>query len=263
MEDINTLRIDSISRPLMIGEMFTVACLVKRDEYNNIIAFTPVINTPHSDKENGQPEIHYHADFRFVVTEKSTDTGIGMVITDERIGFNMAKARVELGIDGELEYHTLSVMGKEHYGTAQTMFIRNSKLNHKCITNNKCPHRGFDLSQIVPVDGIITCPLHGLRFHSESGNITDECIEGLESAHKSDVERKKRNNLLVSKISNIDGKIISLELYNELEKLNSIYRTKQTPIDEYFYCEWQRTQPDEYTAKELENQPIIRFRVKR
>ena len=32
-----------------------------------------------------------------------------------------------------------------------------------------CPHRGADLRGFAPgADGMVTCPLHGLRFHVES-----------------------------------------------------------------------------------------------
>ncbi len=32
-----------------------------------------------------------------------------------------------------------------------------------------CPHRGADLSGIEPVDGVITCPLHGMQFCARTG----------------------------------------------------------------------------------------------
>lgn len=32
-----------------------------------------------------------------------------------------------------------------------------------------CPHKGADLSSIAPRDGVITCPLHGLRFCADTG----------------------------------------------------------------------------------------------
>lgn len=32
----------------------------------------------------------------------------------------------------------------------------------------KCPHRGYDISQVSPdKNGIITCPLHGLKFGTD------------------------------------------------------------------------------------------------
>jgi hypothetical protein len=32
-----------------------------------------------------------------------------------------------------------------------------------------CPHRNFPLGSIAPVDGVITCPLHGLRINAATG----------------------------------------------------------------------------------------------
>ena len=40
------------------------------------------------------------------------------------------------------------------------------------VKGTMCPHRGIDLSGITPDDaGVITCPLHGLRWLSSTGNI--------------------------------------------------------------------------------------------
>ena len=46
-----------------------------------------------------------------------------------------------------------------------------SKFRGACLNpaNPICPHKGFDLRGIKPVDGVITCPLHGLRFSSRTG----------------------------------------------------------------------------------------------
>ncbi len=37
-----------------------------------------------------------------------------------------------------------------------------------------CPHRKASLGSIQPVDGIITCPLHGLRIDAASGKVLGE-----------------------------------------------------------------------------------------
>ena len=38
--------------------------------------------------------------------------------------------------------------------------------------NRICPHRGADLSTFTPdADGCITCPLHGLKWHVETGKL--------------------------------------------------------------------------------------------
>lgn len=40
---------------------------------------------------------------------------------------------------------------------------------HKAKVGWICPHRRFPLGSIAPVDGVITCPLHGLRIAADTG----------------------------------------------------------------------------------------------
>jgi hypothetical protein len=32
-----------------------------------------------------------------------------------------------------------------------------------------CPHRNVQLGSMAPIDGVITCPLHGMRINAETG----------------------------------------------------------------------------------------------
>lgn len=41
----------------------------------------------------------------------------------------------------------------------------------KCM---RCPHKGIDLSSMPVVDGVVTCPAHGLRYDSSTGR----CVTG-------------------------------------------------------------------------------------
>jgi hypothetical protein len=34
-----------------------------------------------------------------------------------------------------------------------------------------CPHRGASLCGVPAVEGVVTCPLHGLRFDAKSGQV--------------------------------------------------------------------------------------------
>ena len=55
--------------------------------------------------------------------------------------------------------------------------ISRSKLKHKCIYKGKCPHRGYDLSQTISTydinygGDVKLCPLHGLKFDAETGEL--------------------------------------------------------------------------------------------
>lgn len=50
----------------------------------------------------------------------------------------------------------------DHYGGHQCA---------KARTGWVCPHRDIPLGQFAPVDGIITCPLHGLRVVAATGKV--------------------------------------------------------------------------------------------
>ena len=48
--------------------------------------------------------------------------------------------------------------------------LRKAFLQSRLLPGKVCPHRGADLSGIGPdEDGIITCPLHRLRWHADTG----------------------------------------------------------------------------------------------
>lgn len=117
----------------------------------------PLINHPHSDVENGQKEVHYHADTRY--------NGIQPHLKNYRV--NISKSRP---IEGEFETRWFDLIRYFETYAARTPpeLIKKSKLKHKCVHKGKCPHRGFDLSNITPVDGVITCPLHSLRFDEKT-----------------------------------------------------------------------------------------------
>jgi len=70
---------------------------------------------------------------------------------------------------------------EEHTSRTPVQLIRQSKLKHNCIHKGKCPHRGFDLSNVTPtLEGIgrdaievITCPLHSLKFNATTKQLIE------------------------------------------------------------------------------------------
>jgi len=153
--------IRDIKRPVRMGEVYSVPCIVKGEDGKLLI--TPVIDHPHSDRENGQPETHYHADYRFIRTDMD-----GEPIKSHSRHVYLHAERPVAGRDGHLIHYPLPVVSEKFENVTHHSRIRRSKLNQKCIHKGKCPHRGYDLSQVEAVDGIITCPLHGLKFNAET-----------------------------------------------------------------------------------------------
>lgn len=140
----------------------------------------PLIDHPHSDKENGQIEIHYHIDTRYMYEQNHLSQGTEIAkfghsrISVDKKGnlhpFYSGKGMVQPKFD----YFMLEKTDKTYRGITPTGLIKNSKLKHKCIHNGKCPHRGFDLSNVKPINGVITCPLHGLQFDAKSKKLLND-----------------------------------------------------------------------------------------
>jgi hypothetical protein len=178
-------KVEEIKRPLKKGEIYLVPCLVKKEitptdeqslwldiKTDNAIKIhiLPIINHPHNDKENGQPETHYHLDYRFI--KHKNNHNFPTIINKHSKHIFGSQVR-PLPNFGELYYYPLPVINEHFSGVTGYELIRNSKLKHKCIHKGKCPHRGYDLSQVKPNEkGVITCPLHGLEFNSNKELIT-------------------------------------------------------------------------------------------
>lgn len=161
--------VENVKRPLKNGELFSVPCIVDfiqcfngSGNTNKTEYIIPIINHPHNDIENGQEEVHYHADFRFV--ELREKDGSMFVHCGDGTKLYLHNLRPTLK-DGEFKYVILKVVNENIHLTTPVEFIKKSKLKHKCIHKGKCPHRGYDLSQVSEDEnGIVTCPLHGLQF---------------------------------------------------------------------------------------------------
>jgi len=123
----------------------------------------PLIDHPHSDLENGQKEVHYHVDTRYVGNQPN--------IGNNKISTNIP--RITKGMY-EMKYFDLIRYEDVHSSVTAPVFIKNSKLKHKCIHKGKCPHRGFNLENIEAINGVITCPLHGLKFESKSKKLIND-----------------------------------------------------------------------------------------
>lgn len=165
-QTISIPKIDETTLPI-VGEVYLVPCVIFRDK----MELTPVYNHPHDDKENGQPEKHYHADTRFTYEQFSHHDNEVINIEGEEFKLNPYEIRIEEHrTDGEtkheIKYIPLELIRLGESYKTSTKLLSKSTIPHVCKNINSCPHRGFDLSGI-PFDhnGIRTCPLHGLHIH--------------------------------------------------------------------------------------------------
>lgn len=168
--------VSSVKRPLQLGEYYMVPCVVRETSdaevsftdpfIKGVLYITPVIDHPHNDLENGQPEVHYHTDYRFVRVKK--DGPVFHVIRRHGSHYFVESSRPQIIGGRKIEFFILPVVNEYQFGITPVHLISKSKIKHHCIYKGKCPHRGYDLSQTKSSDGVITCPLHGLQFDSKS-----------------------------------------------------------------------------------------------
>lgn len=163
---------------MKVGKIYMVSCLVRKADYFSpefeeqenwldltnepkitiIKQYVPVIDFPHNDIENGQKEIHYHEDDRFLDYNNPKY---------KRIFDRRPQAKNY----SKIEYLPLECKTDKIKTITPTNFILKSTLKHTCIYKGKCPHRGMDLSNELPslnestMEWEIECPLHGLRFN--------------------------------------------------------------------------------------------------
>ncbi len=117
----------------------------------------PLYDHIHNDIENGQKEKHYHINTKYMSDNGLTD------LTRKYLRVNLP-----LKDSQKLEYRMLFKISEFERLKTPVSYISKLKIKNKCIHKGKCPHRGFDLSNELSVNGIITCPLHGLQFNSKT-----------------------------------------------------------------------------------------------
>jgi len=153
------------------GNRYMATCLVwpkkkfgTNELSDNLFWFFPVIDHPHNDIENGQKEIHYHIDSRFNWVH-SKDL-IPHICYDDKYyqRYGQESTRITPPKNSFIKRLPITAIGDVETKTTQTALIAKSNIKHRCIHKGKCPHRGYDLSNEVAKNNVITCPLHGLRF---------------------------------------------------------------------------------------------------
>lgn len=103
---------------------------------------------------------HYHLDDRFIPAEWAY---LDRHASQERITYNGVIFSSEVNV----EFFELKCI-REQCATVNPESILGKSFAEKYINKpmkcERCPHKGIDLSSIHPIDGVITCPAHGLKF---------------------------------------------------------------------------------------------------
>lgn len=165
--DMSLERADRLSTPPVVGQFYLVPTVYY--EWFNKIRHWPIVGAIHNDADRFFLKAdHYHLDVRFTPAW----------------ALNMrpfAAPLIELPNCGPLpsikfraiRCHRLMPV-YPHHDRKEIIGIQKDYAGQQC-THGKggwiCPHRKFSLGSLEPIDGVITCPLHGLQINSKTGRV--------------------------------------------------------------------------------------------
>lgn len=174
-----TPRIDKMSAPPEVGKWYMVPCVLSKYPYQNISEtisrFWPVIGSRHTDKEffNFTSE-HFHVDPRFIsdrhlhLFSPSLANSIDAITVKPIIPIGDVRLLRRKCHQNIVEYN--------HSRQPYVMQLCHAYAGVQCKKNEAgwvCPHRLTSLGSVAPVDGVITCFLHGLKIDASTG----KCLE--------------------------------------------------------------------------------------
>jgi hypothetical protein len=115
--------------------------------------------------KNGQDDEHYHLDDRFEYYDCINDSF-------HKIGIPVRIFPSEYS-DATIILHPMVAINEFISTETSTDLIIESELNMKNLKYDKCPHKGYDLTN-VPIDrnGFKKCPMHGLC--TKRGKLSDQ-----------------------------------------------------------------------------------------
>lgn len=139
----------------------------------------PVWGSKHNDVEFFNFEtLHYHIDPRFLTKRHRAEaSGYGDRTTLQTIQAQpLNHAKLKSGPPKPQLRRMRCSMAHSEWGYADRVTVANLNTafaGKQCAMGKRgfvCPHKLFPLGSIEAVDGVITCPLHGLRIDAKTGS---------------------------------------------------------------------------------------------
>jgi hypothetical protein len=155
-----------------VGQFYKVPCVF--GQLGRMPArWWPVMGGLHDDKAIiGFPLLHYHVDWRFVPERGLYASRRGSYVYPLQTGNGLNDSGFgppQLRRRKCQDVHRLPFEGQRiSWMPKLEQTYSACKLAHGHV----CPHRGYDLSRETPdAEGIVTCPLHGLRWNINTGEL--------------------------------------------------------------------------------------------
>ena len=144
----------------------------------------PIIGPPHNDLEFFNFEdVHWHVDIRFLTAAHLLHAGGVNVIEGKPIPLKM--------LDGQRpvlrRFRCHDNIEKYHHADSPSVQNLNSHFSGRQSIAGRhgwvCPHQNVPVGTMAPdADGIITCPLHGLRIDALTGRCVGPLAAGREAS---------------------------------------------------------------------------------
>lgn len=157
-------RVDRLKEPPVIGQAYLVPTVF--GQWHHLIRDWPVIGLKHDDIEHLNFRIvHYHLDTRFLRVSKDLLRGAQYQPLHSR-------SHQELG---PIKFAQRTCLREPNSFTGPPDFVlkfHSAFADRQCGKGKRgfvCPHKHFPLGSIEAIDGVVTCPLHGLRIDAATG----------------------------------------------------------------------------------------------
>lgn len=162
------LRADRLKEPPIIGQAYLVPTVF--GQWHHLLRDWPVIGLKHDDIEHLNFEhVHYHLDTRFLRVSKD-------LLRNAQYQPLHKLNSVPLG-PVKLARRTCLREPQPFHGPAVfTGPFQGAFAGRQCGKGKRgwvCPHKHFPLGSIKAIDGVLKCPLHGLRIDAHTG----KCLE--------------------------------------------------------------------------------------
>lgn len=179
--------IDNVINP-KIGEYYLVKCLLHKAELfpNDFIRkfptqvqgnyrIMPVIGHLHEDKGHGLEEMHYHLDWRFIpegILQHQQEAYKQLKWLKNTKNTHFYTPLTEKNIKGEPFFNKMKYLRHFRKFPERETFNNLAEKYKDCTMKNMvCPHKGTNLTSCIPVNNVVICPCHGLKWNIETGKL--------------------------------------------------------------------------------------------
>lgn len=155
-----------------VGDFFMVRTV--RFKRNGCIFYWPVVDKSHADSPHEQPQSHYHIDWRFMPeTEIVIQRNYYHHLYPKWKELNAEYYAPIMEVDKLQEYFfKYEYLRDFDFPLNSFKHLEQEMLQKGCkMKKMKCPHHGTNLISCKSIDGVVTCPQHGLRWNVKTGEL--------------------------------------------------------------------------------------------